>query len=170
MLKEKIVVRIDAELKKYIKKLNNNSPDGISRFTRKLFLHYMKEQKFNDKINFELKQEIKDYLNKKKGLKLKKKQKERLFMYYLISNTIKSIYRLSSSFLVNSGDLNMMVVNKVIDGAIEIYNNYPEDIRNDLKNEIDNLKMLKDKDILINKMKTIRLITQQQKQKSKEEK
>lgn len=163
MLKEKIVVRIDADARKIINKSIKNIPSGISRLTRNLILNYIENKDLKEKIDLELKQEIKDYLMKKKGLKLKQKQKEKLFMYYLISNTIKSIYKLSSSFLINSGELNMTVVNKVVNGAIEIYDNYPEDIKNDLKNEINNLKELRNEECLIGKMKNLRLISQQKK-------
>ena len=170
MLKEKIVVRFDEDAKKIIGEICKDIPDGISRFTRSLFVYYIENKEVKETIDFKLKQDIKDYLAKKKGLKLKLKQKEKLFMYYLISNTIKSIYKLSSSFLLNSGELNMIVVNKVINGAIEIYNNYPEDIKNDLKNEIDNLLELKNKDFLLEKMKLIKLISQEKQRREIERK
>ena len=161
MLKEKIVVRIDADARKIIENFVENKASGISRFIRSLILNYTKDRGLKEKIDLKLKQEIKDYLMKKKGLKLKQKQKEKLFMYYLISNTIKSIYKLSSSFLINSGELNMVIVNKVVNGAIEIYNNYPEDIKNDLKSEIKSLEELKNEEVLIGKMKMLKLISQQ---------
>lgn len=167
-----IIIRIDDELKKLFIKttedISKNINIGYSFVLRKLIEDYIKNKKKD--INIKLQQEIKNYLYKKKGLKLKQKQKEKLFMYYLISNTIKSIYKLSSSFLINSGDLNMEVVNKVVDGAIEIYNNYPEDIKNDLKVEIDSLKELKNRDKLIGKMKIIRLLTLKKQMKDLDEK
>jgi len=126
---------------------------------RELTFNYLNNLKFNKKINLKIKEDIKIYLLKKKSLLLKQKHTEKLFMYYLISNTIKTIYKLTNSFLINSGDLNMEIVNKVIDSAVEIFNNYPEDIKNDLQLEINNLILLKDKNNLIEKMKLLRLIT-----------
>lgn len=151
-----IIIRLEYELKRLFTEKSKNINAGYSFVLRSLIEEYVEGKQEN--VDIKLQQEIKDYLMKKKGLKLKQRQKERLFMYYLISNTIKSLYRLSSSFLINSGDLNMDVINKVIDGAVEIYNNYPEDIKNDLKNEIDSLIELKSKDNLIINMKKLKLL------------
>jgi len=153
-----ITLRIEKETKQILKNLMKDVPDGISRLLRKLIFFYINKQKNNKKINLDIKQEIKNYLNEKRFEEKKQKHKRKLFYYYLISNTLKSIYKLSSGYLINSGELNMGIINKVIDSAEEVYNTYPEDIKNDLKIEFDNLKLLKDEKILIEKMKMLRLI------------
>lgn len=158
MYQELIRFRTDEKTKKLLKNLTKELPDGITRLMRKLIFFYLNKQKGSEKIGLEIKQEIKNYLNEKKFEEKKQKHKRKLFYYYLINNTLKTIYKLSSSHLINSGDLNMNIINKVIDSAEEVYNTYPEDIKNDLKSEFDNLKLLKDEHNLIEKMKMLRLL------------
>lgn len=165
-----ITLRIENETKQLLKNLMKDVPDGVSRLLRKLIFFYLKKELNNEKINLEIKKEIKEYFNKKKRLKLKEKHKEKLFMYYLISNTLKTIYKLSSSHLINSGKVNMNIINNVIKGAVEIYDNYPEDIKNDLKNEMDNLTLLKDETKLLEKLKLMRLIATKKQIKYEEDK
>ena len=158
MSDNRISFRTDNETNIILKKITKEIPDGISRLLRKLIFFYLKKESSNEKINLEIKKEIKDYLNKKRFEKKKKEHKEKLFYYYLISNTLKTIYKLSSSHLINSGQLNMDIIIKVINSAEEVYNTYPEDIKNDLRSEFDNLKLLKGEQVLIEKMKMLKLI------------
>ena len=152
----KILFMIESNLKKLFIKTIEEKKAGSSYVLRALIEDYVKGKKKS--LDIRLQQEFKDYLNEKKFEREKKKHKRKLFYYYLISNTLKSIYKLSSGYLINSGELNMGIINKVIDSAEEVYNTYPEDIKNDLKIEFDNLKLLKDEKILIEKMKMLRLI------------
>lgn len=170
MFQEIIRVRVDATLKKLLKELTKDIPDGISRLMRDLLFFYINDAKNSEKISLELKQEIENYSKEKEFEKQKQKHKRKLFYYYLIGNTLRAIYKLSSSYLVNSGNLNMDIVNKIINSAEEVYNTYPEDIKNDLKNEFDNLKLLKDKHNLIEKMRLLRLIALKKQIKEIEEK
>ena len=170
MSDNRISFRVDNETNITLRKITKNIPDGTSRLLRKLIFFYLKKELNNEKINLEIKKEIKEYFNKKKRLKLKEKHKEKLFMYYLISNTLKTIYKLSSSHLINSGKVNMNIINNVIKGAVEIYDNYPEDIKNDLKNEMDNLTLLKDETKLLEKLKLMRLIATKKQIKYEEDK
>ena len=170
MSDNRISFRVDDKTNIILKKITKDIPDGISRLLRKLIFFYFNQQKNSEKINLEIKKEIRDYLNKKKFEKKKKEHKEKLFYYYLISNTLKTIYKLSNSHLINSGQLNMDIINKVINSSEEVYNTYPEDIKNDLKLEFDNLKLLKNKGVLIEKMKMLRLIAFKKQIKELEEK
>lgn len=159
MLQELIRVRVDVTLKELLKKLTKNVPDGISRLTRKLFIFYINQSKDSEEINLELKQEIEHYLKERDFEKQKQRYKRKLFYYYIIGNTLKTIYHLSISHLVNSGEINMEIISKVLNNAEEVYNTYPEDIKNDLKSEFDNLMQLKDRNILMSKMKILKVIT-----------
>lgn len=157
MSSSNIIIRIDKELKTLLVKATGNIKVGYSFVLRTLIEDYINGKK--ESINIQFKQEIKEFFDKKKRLKLKTKHKEKLFMYYLISNTFKTIYKLSSSHLINSGEIDINIINKVIDSVVEIYNNYPEDIKNDLKNEMDNLISLKDEHKLLEKLKLMRLLS-----------
>lgn len=156
MSNSNIIIRINNILKELFIETTKDKKVGYSYVLRILIEDYVKGKK--NSINIRLQQELKDYLNELKFEKKKKEHKRKLFYYYLINNTLKTIYKLSNSHLINSGDLNMNIINKVIDSAEEVYNTYPENIKNDLKSEFDNLKLLKDKTILIEKMKMLRLI------------
>ena len=153
-----ITLRIENETKQLLKNLMKDVPDGVSRLLRKLIFFYITQQKNSNKISLEIKQEIKNYLNEKRFEEKKQKHKRKLFCYYLINNTLKTIYKLTSSHLINSGELNMNIINKVIDSAEEVFNTYPDDIKNDLNSEFDNLKLLKNRDNLIKKMNMLKLI------------
>jgi len=154
-----ITFRVDKKTKVILKNLTKEMPDGITRLLRKLILFYINKEKDSEKIELELKQEIKDYLSEIEFKKQKERHKRKLFYYHLIGNTLKSIYQLSRSYLLNSGEINMEIINKVIDSMEEVYNTYPEDIKNDLKGELDNIKSLKDEQVLIGKIKTIKLLS-----------
>ena len=170
MFQELIKFRIDEITKKLLQDLTKEIPDGISRLMRELIFCYLNDKNVDEKINLEIKQEIKKYLNEKKFEKKKQEHKRKLFYYYLINNTLKTIYKLSSSHLINSGELNMDIINKVLNSAEEVYNTYPEDIKNDLKIEFDNLKLLKDEKYLMEKMKMLKLISLKKQMKELEEK
>ena len=105
MYKETIIIRVDKEIKKSLKEITKEIPDGISRLMRTLILSYLKKETTNDKIDLKIRQDVKELFNKLKFEKRKKEHKEKLFCYYLINNTLKAIYKLSGSYLINSGEL-----------------------------------------------------------------
>ena len=156
MPKSNIIIRIDAKLKNLFINSTENIKTGYSFVLRNLIEDYLNGKK--ESFDIKLRQDIKEFFDEKERLRLKKKYKEKLFMYYLISNTLKTIYKLSSSHLLNSGEIDINIINKVIDSVVEVYNNYPEDIKNDLKNEMDNLIMLRDENRLLKKLKIMRLL------------
>jgi hypothetical protein len=157
----RIVFAIDKRLRAVFVQLTSNVAAGHSHVLRLLIEDFVKHN--NQDLELRLKQELADYLKEQEKLKLKIKYKEKLFMYYLVSNTLKTIFKLVGSHLVNSGQINMGIISKVIDNVEIIYNNYPEDIKNDLKTEIDNLKLLKDEKILIQKFRLMQVISQKSK-------
>jgi len=152
----KILFKIESNLKELFVKIARDKKAGYSYVLRCLIEDFVKGKK--KKLELRLQKELEDYLNEKKFEKKKKEHKRKLFYYYLINNTLKTIYKLSSSHLINSGDLNMNIINKVVDSAEEVYNTYPEDIKNDLASEFNNLKLLKDRKHLTEKMRMLKLL------------
>jgi len=91
-------------------------------------------------------------LKKKQALKKAKSQMtEYLALVYIIRNFYRNIFYLTQSFLLNNNEVNMDVINHAIDEVLNMFQYYPDQLREQLNPDIKALLELRKKDYLMAK-------------------
>lgn len=115
-------------------------------------------------------QRILDEIDKKSSLiELRKKHKEYRHCMYIIKNTQKTLYEQQKSFYFNSGKLNMKIANRIIDQAKDEYDNFPEEMKKVLKEEMEFLDNYRDPDFLTGRIGILRQIEELNRNKTQSE-
>lgn len=141
-----IGTRIDTTLYMALDKLRVSESVSKSEFLKHICEFYIKHNKHR------LDNDLKELFGKReqqiKLKKLRKTTKEKRHCFYLLRNTIRTIFMLANSHRRNSGDININVINDVINDALEEFKLYPKEIRDLMGNDVEYLKKLSDKSFL----------------------
>ncbi len=149
---KRISLRISGELKEaFDNKIKKTNIDQ-SIILRRLIKDYVEDGR---DLDIEMEMRYKEFKRKQELKQEAKRQKERLRCYYLIRNTQKTIYQIACSLKINTGDVNMEIINDILDGSERIFKTFPEDIKYMMAVDMEHLRDMRKKEVLNNRINII---------------
>lgn len=119
-----------------------------------LLVDYIKENlkcKKNNVVIDEIERKNKQY-------KLSNTIREENFCNYIIKNAYRTILTQAVYFNINNGDIDMNIIDSTINNYIKLWENFPRRIKANLTVQIRALELLKDREVLYEKLKIFNLV------------
>lgn len=144
MKRDIISIRISNEkriLYQDLSKRYNITMSGLMRLALDEFLQKPQSKKILEKHRTEIETE-------EKLTELREKNKKDNYQLFLIDNTQRTIFKITFSLYIQTGEINVKAVIRIIENAEKIYDKFPDDIKEVIKEEIEHLIKLKEEKYL----------------------
>jgi len=141
-----LIVRCPSELKQMAQKILSNYGISLSQFVIDGLINRLRDIK--EVINNEEYQQI---LKLHSLQKAKNNYTRNMSLRFIIRNFYKNLYYMVGSFKMNNNTINMSLVCDTIDDIMSIFEHYPDDLKEKLKSDIEEIQSLKNEKKLTEK-------------------